>query len=133
MDSKQPQQGPQIPPYMQPAPGWPIHPALVTSGIEIPGFKIRASFGIVRGLIVRSAGVGGGIVAALESIGGGNVQTMIDVCERARNEAFSIMSQHAAQMGANAVICFRYDTTELGQGLTEVLAYGTAVWVDPCS
>jgi uncharacterized protein YbjQ (UPF0145 family) len=103
---------------------------LVTAGLEIPGFRITYLFGIVRGLTVRSAGFGGSIAAAFESLGGGNVQTMIDVCERARADAFYIMMHHAAQMGANAIISFRYDTTEVSQGLTEVLAYGTAVWVD---
>ena len=116
---------------MQPAPGWPIHPALVTSALELPNHAIAQSFGIVRGLIVRSAGYSGGIAAAFEAIGGGNVQTMIDMCERARNDAFVAMCQHAAAMGANAIVGFRYDTTELGQGMTEVLAYGTAVWVTP--
>jgi uncharacterized protein YbjQ (UPF0145 family) len=101
--------------------------------LELPGFRITYLFGIVRGLTVRSAGFGGGIAAAFESIGGGNVQTMVNVCEQARADAFYIMLQHAAQMGANAVISFRYDTTELSQGLTEVLAYGTAAWVESVS
>jgi len=133
MDPQQRPSPPQTAPHLRAAPGWPIHPALVTTGLEIPGFRVTASFGVVRGLTVRSAGVLGGVSVAFESIGGGNVQTMIDLCERARAEAFLIMLQHAAQMGANAVIGFRYDTTEAVQGLAEVLAYGTAVWVEPAS
>lgn len=134
MEQEQPsQKAPKTPPYMKPAPGWPIHPALVTAGLQIPGFKIIYLLGIVRGLTVRSAGFGGGIAAAFESLSSGNVQTMINMCERAREEAFFIMLQHAAQIGANAIISFQYDTTEVGEGLTEVLAYGTAVWAEPIS
>lgn len=118
------------PPHLPPAPGWPLHPVMITTGLELPGFRIVRVHGIVRGLVVRSAGFGGGIAASFEALGGGNVKTMANVCERAREEAFYIMLQHAAQVSANAVIGFRYDTTEVGQGLTEVLAYGTAVWVE---
>jgi uncharacterized protein YbjQ (UPF0145 family) len=123
------QQSPPMPPKYQtgqarrpripPAPGWPIHPALVTAGLEIPGYKTVLSFGIVRGLTVRSAGFGGNLSAAFESLSGGNVRTMIDMCDKARSEAFLFMLQQAAALGANAVLNFRYDTTEVGQ----------AVWV----
>ena len=126
-------QRPAVPAHSRPAPGWPIHPAMVTAGLEIPGFRIHEVMGIVRGLTVRSAGLGGGIKASFEALGGGNVGTMTQMCEKARSDAFFIMAQHAAELGANGVICFRYDTTEIGQGLTEVLAYGTAVWADPQS
>lgn len=119
------------PPNLPAAPGWPIHPAMVTTGLELPGFKVVRPLGIVRGLIVRSPGFGGGIAASFEALGGGNVNTMIQLCEKARADAFFSLLQHAAQMGANAVVGMRYDATELGQGLTEVLAYGTAVWADP--
>ena len=132
-DSMRPEQhnpSPLHPAHLPPAPGWPIHPVMITTGLELPGFRITRVHGIVRGLVVRSAGFGGGIAASFEALGGGNVQTMARVCESAREEAFYIMLQHAAQMSANAIIGFRYDTTEVGQALTEVLAYGTAVWVE---
>src|SRR3954452_13756622 len=115
---------PAHPPNLPPAPGWPIHPALVVTGQEIPGFRVVRAIGIVRGLTVRSPGIGGSFSAAFQSLGGGNVQAMTDLCERARQDAFLLMLQHAAQMGANAVVAFRYDATEMGQNLTEVLAYG---------
>jgi uncharacterized protein YbjQ (UPF0145 family) len=79
---------------------------------------------------VRSAGFGGNLSAAFESLSGGNVRTMIDMCDKARSEAFLFMLQQAAALGANAVLNFRYDTTEVGQAMSEVLAYGTAVWVE---
>jgi len=122
------------PPNLPPAPGWPIHPAMVTVGFEIAQFRIARSYGIVRGLVVRSPGFGGSFVAPSESLGSGNVDTMIQMCEKARADAFLAMLQHAAQMGANGVIGMRYDATELGIGnrsLTEVLAYGVAVWAEP--
>ena len=122
------------PPNLPPAPGWPIHPAMVTVDFEIPTFRVVRSYGIVRGLVVRSPGFGGGFVASFEALGGGNVDTMIQMCEKARSDAFLAMLQHAAHMGANGVIGMRYDATELGVGqrsLTEVLAYGTAVWAEP--
>jgi uncharacterized protein YbjQ (UPF0145 family) len=109
----------------------PLDPALVTSAFTIPGFRLVRSLGIVRGLTVRSASIGGQIAAALQSIGGGNIRTMTAVCEHARTEAFLMILEHAAQLGANAIIGFGYDTTEIAQGMTEVLAYGTAVIVEP--
>lgn len=124
----------QHPPNLPPAPGWPIHPAMVTVGFEIPGFRLRGSYGIVRGLVVRSPGFGGSFVASFEALGGGNVDTMIQMCEKARQDAFVAMLQHAAHLGANGVVGMRYDATEIGIGqrsLTEVLAYGTAVWAEP--
>ena len=124
-------QTPNHPANLPPAPGWPIHPAMVTVGLELPAFRITKCFGVVRGLIVRSPGIGGGIAASFEALGGGNVATMIQLCEKARGDAYYSMLSHAAQMGANAVIGMRYDATEMGQNLTEVLAYGTAVWCDP--
>lgn len=109
------------------APGWPIHPAMVSSSFDIPGFRIVKTFGVVQGLTVRSPGVAGGIAASLQSLGGGKVQAMQSLCETARREAFLLMMQDAARFRANGIISFRYDTTEIGQGLSEVLAYGTAV------
>ena len=118
------------PPHLPEAPGWPIHPAMITSAFELPGFRITRSLGVVRGLTVRSPGVGGSISASFQALGGGDVQTLRELCEGARGDAFFIMTEGAARYGANAVIGFRYDTTEIGQNLTEVLAYGTAVWAE---
>jgi uncharacterized protein YbjQ (UPF0145 family) len=108
-----------------------LDPALVTSAFTIPGFRLVRSLGIVRGLTVRSASIGGQIAAAFQSLGGGNIRTMTTVCEHTRTEAYLMILEHAAQLGANGIIGFGYDTTEIAQGMTEVLAYGTAVVVEP--
>ncbi|MEI8165367.1 MAG: heavy metal-binding domain-containing protein [Chloroflexales bacterium] len=108
-----------------------LDPAMVTSAFALPGFRIVRSLGIVRGLTVRSASLGGQLVAAFQSLGGGHIRTMTNVCEHARTDAFLMTLEHAAQLGANAIISFSYDTTEIAQGMTEVLAYGTAVMVEP--
>jgi uncharacterized protein YbjQ (UPF0145 family) len=108
-----------------------VEPGMVTSTLTLPGYRIVRSFGIVRGLTVRSASIGGQFAAAWKQIVGGNVGALIKVCEHARTEAFVITLDHAAQLGANAIVGFAYDTTEIGQGITEVLAYGTAVLVEP--
>jgi uncharacterized protein YbjQ (UPF0145 family) len=105
--------------------------AMVTSAFTLPGFRMVQSLGIVRGLTVRSASFGGQIAAAFQSLSGGNIRTMTAVCEHTRTDAFLMILSHAAQLGANAIIGFRYDTTEIAQGMTEVLAYGTAVIVEP--
>lgn len=107
--------------------GWPIHPAMVTSAAELHGFRIVRSYGVVQGLVVRSPGIGGGITASLQAISGGNVGALQEMCETARHDAFVMMMKDAVRYRANAIVGFRYDTTELGEGLTEVLAYGTAV------
>ena len=103
---------------------------MVTSAFTLPGFAITKSFGLVRGLTVRSPGFSGGLSAALQSISGGNVQVLRDLCEGARRDAFVLMMEDAVRYGANGIIGFRYDTNDIGQGLTEVLAYGTAVWCE---
>ena len=108
-----------------------LDPAMVTSAFALPGFRLIRSLGIVRGLTVRSASFGGQIAAALQSLGGGNIRTMTTVCEHARTDAYLMTLEHAVQLGANAIIGFGYDTTEIAQGMTEVLAYGTAVIVEP--
>ena len=110
---------------------WAIDPTMVTSTLSLPGYRLIKSLGVVRGLIVRSASIGGQLAAAFQSLGGGNIRTMTTVCERARTEAFLMALDHAAQLGANAIVGFSYDTTEIAQGMTEVLAYGTAVLVEP--
>lgn len=108
-----------------------LDPAMVTSAFTLPGFRLVQALGIVRGLTVRSASFGGQIAAAFQSLGGGNIRTMTAVCEHARTEAYLMTLEHAAQLGANAIIGFGYDTTEIAQGMTEVLEYGTAVIVEP--
>ncbi|MFZ4540955.1 MAG: YbjQ family protein [Rickettsiales bacterium] len=102
----------------------------VTSALELPGHRINESLGIVRGLIVRSRGIGGNIIGCFMTIFGGNNTIYSNLCEDARQHAFDLMLQHAEERGANAVIGFRYDATELMSGLTEVLAYGTACKVE---
>ncbi|MEO5623707.1 MAG: YbjQ family protein [Dokdonella sp.] len=104
---------------------------LVTTANELAGYRISAQLGIVRGIIVRSRSVVGNIGAALQTLVGGNITLFTQLCERARNDAFDLMLQHAAEHGANAVIAMRYDANEVAQGVTEVLAYGTAVVVEP--
>ena len=108
-----------------------LDPAMVTSAFTLPGFRLIRALGIVRGLTVRSASFGGQIAAAFQSLSGGNIRTMTTVCEHARTEAYLMTLDHAAQLGANAIVGFGYDTTEIAQGMTEVLAYGTAVIVAP--
>jgi uncharacterized protein YbjQ (UPF0145 family) len=105
--------------------------ALVTAAFELPGHTIVRNFGMVRGIIVRSRSIFGQIGAGFQQLAGGNISIYTEMCERARQDAYEIMIQHAAQVGANAVIATRYDATELTQGVTEVLCYGTAVTVVP--
>ncbi|MDB5237184.1 MAG: hypothetical protein JWL88_286 [Parcubacteria group bacterium] len=99
----------------------------VTSAFELDGRKVTKNLGIVRGIVVRSRSVVGTIGAGLQSIFGGNITLYETLCERAREQAFERLLDHAAALGANAVIGMRYDATEIGPGITEVLAYGTAV------
>src|ERR1700748_3999498 len=110
-----------------------VDSAMVTSALELPGYRIVRNFGVVRGIIVRSRSVIGNLGAALQTIVGGNITILTDLCEKTREEAFELMLQHALEHGANAVVCMRYDATEVMQGVTEVLAYGTAVQVERIS
>jgi len=103
---------------------------MVTTSQELPGYRIVRNYGIVRGIIVRSRSLLGSIGAGLQTIIGGNITILTELCEKTREEAYELMMQHAAQHGANAVIAMRYDATEIMQGVTEVLAYGTAVQVE---
>jgi uncharacterized protein YbjQ (UPF0145 family) len=100
---------------------------IVTTGNEVTGRSIAGYIGIVRGIVVRSPSIGQGILGGLKTIIGGNIESYAEVCEDAREEAYERMVKHAEEHGANAVIAFRYDATEFAQGVTEVLAYGTAV------
>jgi uncharacterized protein YbjQ (UPF0145 family) len=103
---------------------------MVTTSIALPGYRIVRNFGIVRGIIVRSRSVLGNFAAGLQTILGGNITILTNLCEQTREDAFELLLQHAAEHGANAVIGMRYDATEVMQGVTEVLAYGTAVQVE---
>ncbi|MBS0557886.1 MAG: YbjQ family protein [Proteobacteria bacterium] len=108
-----------------------ISPTMVTGAFELPGQAIVRNHGIVRGIVVRSRSVVGSIGAGLQTLFGGNISLFADMCEKAREDAFEIMCKHASLLGANAVIGMRYDANEIAQGVTEVLAYGTAVTVAP--
>ena len=103
----------------------------VTTALELPGYRIKRNFGVVRGIVVRSRSIVGTIGASLQTMVGGNISLFSKLCEQTRNDAFGLMLQHAEALGANAVIGMRYDATEIMQGVTEVLAYGTAVEVEP--
>lgn len=108
----------------------PLDSAMVTTGTELAGYRIVRNLGIVRGIIVRSRSVLGNLGAALQTIVGGNITILTNLCEKTRQDAFELLLQHAAERGANAVICMRYDANEVMEGVTEVLAYGTAVQVE---
>jgi len=105
--------------------------AMVTTALELPGHRIVRNLGIVRGIVVRSRSLVGTIGASLQTLVGGNITLYTELCEKAREEAFELMMRHAIQRGANAVVGMRYDANEVMQGVTEVLAYGTAVVVEP--
>lgn len=105
------------------------HP-LTTTTFELPGYRVVKSFGVVRGIVVRSRSILGNIGASLQSLVGGNISLYTTLCERAREEAYNEMLAHAGQLGANAVVGVRYDATEIATGITEVLCYGTAVYVE---
>jgi uncharacterized protein YbjQ (UPF0145 family) len=107
-----------------------VETMMVTTSQELPGYRIVRNFGIVRGIIVRSRSLLGSIGAGLQTIIGGNITILTELCENTREEAYELMMQHAAEHGANAVVAMRYDATEIMQGVTEVLAYGTAVQVE---
>jgi len=110
-----------------------IDPTLVTTALEVPGYRIVRNFGVVRGIVVRSRSVVGTIGASLQTLVGGDITLFTDLCETTREDAFHKMLQHAAERGANAVISMRYDANEVMSGVTEVLAYGTAVTVEKVS
>jgi uncharacterized protein YbjQ (UPF0145 family) len=104
---------------------------MVTTAFELPGYRVVKNLGLVRGVTVRSRSIFGTIGASLETLVGGNITLFEEMCEKTREEALELMMQHAIERGANAVIGVRYDATEVMQGVTEVLAYGSAVQVQP--
>ena len=114
-----------------PAGGAMVAHNMVTTQFELDGFRVVRTLGVVRGIVVRSRSIVGTIGASLQTILGGNITLLTNLCEKTRAEAFDLMLQHAAQLGGNAVLSARYDATEIMNGVTEVLAYGTAVVVEP--
>jgi uncharacterized protein YbjQ (UPF0145 family) len=104
--------------------------AMTTTTMTLDGYRVVRAFGVVRGITVRSRSIIGNLGAAFQSLFGGNITLLSNLCETAREEAFDLMMQHAEQLGGNAVIAVRYDATELMQGMSEVLCYGTAVLVE---
>ena len=117
---------------------YPVSPArysvshqMVTTAFELPNYRVMQNLGVVRGIVVRSRNIFATIGAGFQTIVGGNITVWTKLCEQTRSDAFEIMIQHATEIGANAIVGARYDTTEIGQGVTEVLAYGTAVIVEP--
>ena len=107
-----------------------VNPHLVTTALELPGYRVVKNFGVVRGIVVRSRSIVGSIGAGLQTLIGGNITLYTELCEKAREDAFRLMLEHAAQHGANGLISVRYDANEIAPGVTEVLAYGTAVTVE---
>ncbi|HEX2918447.1 MAG TPA: heavy metal-binding domain-containing protein [Edaphobacter sp.] len=104
--------------------------SMVTTALDLPGYRVVRNVGVVRGIVVRSRSIFGTIGAGLQTIVGGNITLLSQLCEKTRQDAFMMMMQHASERGANAIICARYDANDLMQGVTEVLAYGTAVVVE---
>ena len=127
-DQQQPQ--PRAP-YSISEPRFSVSPQMVTTAFELPGHRVRQNLGVVRGIVVRSRNLFVNIGAVFNQLVGGNITAWTNLCEQARRDAFDIMVQHATEVGANAIIGARYDATEIATGVTEVLAYGTAVIVEP--
>ena len=107
-----------------------LDPSMVTTSISLEGYQIVQHFGVVRGITVRSRSILGSMAGGLQTIFGGRISIYVSLCEQTREEAFQHMLQHADEMGANAIINMRYDANEVMNGVTEVLAYGTAVRVE---
>lgn len=110
-----------------------VSPAMVSTAFELPGYRVVRNLGLVRGITVRSRSIFGTLGASLQTVVGGNITIFEDMCEQTREQALELMLQHALERGANAVVGVRYDATEVMQGVTEVIAYGTAVQVQPAS
>jgi uncharacterized protein YbjQ (UPF0145 family) len=118
-------------PYEISQPRYSVSHHMVTTAFELQGFRVTRNLGVVRGIVVRSRNLFVNIGAAFQSMVGGNITAWTRLCEQTRSDAFEIMIQHATELGANAIIGARYDATEIAKGATEVLAYGTAVIVEP--
>jgi uncharacterized protein YbjQ (UPF0145 family) len=120
-------------PYAVSPPRYSVSHQMVTTAFELPNYRNVQNLGVVRGIVVRSRNVFATIGASLQTLVGGNITVWTTLCEQTRSDAFDIMIQHATELGANAVVGAKYDTTEIAQGVTEVIAYGTAVVVEPIS
>ena len=120
-------------PYAVSPPRYSVSHQMVTTAFELPNYRIIQNLGVVRGIVVRSRNIFATIGASLQTIVGGNITVWTNLCEQTRADAFEIMIQHATEIGANAIVGARYDTTEISTGVTEVLAYGTAVIVEPAN
>lgn len=118
-------------PYQVSPPQYSVSHQMATSAFELPNFRVMQNLGVVRGIVVRSRNMFATIGATFQTLVGGNITIWTKMCEETRSDAFEIMIQHASEIGANAIIGVRYDTTEISTGVTEVLAYGTAVIVEP--
>jgi uncharacterized protein YbjQ (UPF0145 family) len=118
-------------PYAVSPPRYSVSHQMVTTAFELPNYRIVQNLGVVRGIVVRSRNIFATLGATLQTVVGGNITVWTKLCEETRAEAFEILIQHATEVGANAVVGARYDTTEISAGVTEVLAYGTAVIVEP--
>jgi uncharacterized protein YbjQ (UPF0145 family) len=113
-----------------PPPPLTLDPAFTTTALELPGYRIVRNLGVVRGIVVRSRNIFATIGAGLQTVLGGDITLFTQLCEKTRQDSFAMMTLHATQLGANAIIAFRYDANEVMNGVTEVLAYGTAVYVE---
>ena len=122
---------PQRTPYQVSPRQYSVSHQMVTTAFELPNFRVTQTLGVVRGIVVRSRNVFATLGAAFQQLAGGNITIWTRMCEETRRDAFEIMIQHASEIGANAIVGTRYDTTEISTGVTEVLAYGTAVIVEP--
>ena len=108
-----------------------INPQMVTTANDLPGQRVVRNLGVIRGIVVRSRSIVGSLGASLQTLIGGNITLYTELCEKARGDAFGLLLEHAAASGANAIVGMRYDANEVAPGVTEVLAYGTAVIVEP--
>ena len=111
--------------------GYMLADHMVTTAFTLDGYRIVRNLGVVRGITVRARSIVGNIAAGFQTLVGGNITVFTKLCETTRAEAFRILIQHASEIGANAIIGMRYDATEIMAGVSEVLAYGTAVIVEP--
>jgi uncharacterized protein YbjQ (UPF0145 family) len=104
-----------------------MNPSMVTTALEVPGFRIAHNLGVVRGITVRSRSALGNLAGGIQALFGGNITIYTELCEKARGEAFELLVRHATEIGADGIVAMRYDANEVMDGITEVLAYGTAV------
>ncbi len=107
-----------------------MQPEMVTTALELPGYRVVRNIGVVRGIVVRSRSLVGNIAGGLQTLFGGNITVYTNLCERTRTEAYEMMCRHAEAAGANAILMTRYDANEIFNGVTEVICYGSGVWVE---